>query len=343
MQALKEPPTTTSPSSGVTVPLVTICVPTIGRTRYLDAALKSIREQTYQNYEVLILDNASGPQAQDILARFAADTPHVRILRVDERVPMFANFNRGIRAALGDYIVFFHDDDLYQPAFIATHVAALEANPRAAFAAGNYDVIDDKGRRTGRRHGIAKTETWAGRDLIESLFRRGRSELSTPGLVFRRAALAAFEFDETLPVNWGDFTVLMRMAEQWDVAVVTDALYSWRVHGQNSSSIAISEAVFIRVRVMLDYCAEYASRHPDDRAFVSRLQRHVRRSTFRGLLWGWLAAPDAREAGACRRLLESPHPATARVLGFLELAGVTVERRRVLLPAVRGVARLLRA
>ena len=325
------------------VPLVTICVPTIGRTRYLDAALKSIREQTYQNCEVLILDNASGPQAQDILARFAADTPHVRTLRVDERVPMFANFNRGIRAARGDYIVFFHDDDLYQPTFLATHLAALEASPRAAFAAGNYDVIDEEGRRTGRRHGIGRTETWAGRDFIESLFRRGRSDLPTPGLVFRRTALATCDFDEGLPINWGDFTVLMRMAEKWDVAVLTDSLYSWRVHGENSSSIAISQTVSIRTRVLLDYCSEYAARHAEDRAFVTRLEHHARRCAFRGLVWGWLAAPDAREAATCRTLLQTSHSTTARVLRLLELTGLTVERRRVVLPTVRYVARLLSA
>ena len=93
----------------MTFPLVSICVPTIGRVEYLSAALQSLREQTYEHSEVIVLDNASGPEAQSVITGFVANNSNARILRVNERVPMFENFNRGIRAAVGKYVVFFHD------------------------------------------------------------------------------------------------------------------------------------------------------------------------------------------------------------------------------------------
>src|SRR2546425_4829090 len=136
----------------------------------------------------MVLDSASPAEAQAVLAEFASSTPNVRILRVDTRVPMFANFNRGVRAGRGEYIVFFHDDDRYEPVFLEKHVAMLEANPRAGFAGGNFDVIDAEGRCIVRRRQIERTGTWSGRYFIERLFRRGRGDLQTPGLIFRRAA-----------------------------------------------------------------------------------------------------------------------------------------------------------
>ena len=326
----------------MTAPLVTICFPTIGRMEYLADALNSLRAQTYSNCEVLILDNASGADAQRVLAEYVASVPNARLLRVEQRVPMFTNFNRGINAARGKYVVFFHDDDVYLPTFLDRHVALLEANPRAAFAAGNFDVVDGAGRQTGRHRGIRITGTWDGRFFIERLCRRGKTDLPTPGLVFRREALPPAGFDENLPINWGDFTVLMRMAERWEVAVLRDTLYSWRVHGRNSSNIALSAAIPMRTSVLLDYCREYTERHPGDEAFVHRLEWHVRRGVFRSLIWGWVAAPDAEEGRACRLLLQgSSHSLTASVLRALEFVGVTVSCRRAVLPAARYVARLM--
>ena len=331
------------PSSGVKLPLVTICFPTIGRIEYLSAALRSLGDQTYPAYEVLVLDNASGPAAQAILAKFAAETSGVRILRVDERLPMFANFNRGIRAAAGEYIVFFHDDDKYEPTFLEKHVAMLRSNRRAAFAGGNFDVIDGEGLVVNRKRFIKKTETWSGRYFIKRLVRRGRGDLPTPGLVFRRDAMQPSGFDESLSIHWGDFTILMRMAERWDVAVIADTLFSWRAHGENASTMAFSRSIPLRTRVLVDYCAEYTERHPDDRLFFQRLRRFVARGHNQGLAWGWLVASDTTEAKSCRMLLKASHPSVATLLRILEMLGLTTERRRLLAPAIRYIAELLGA
>lgn len=327
--------------SDMLAPLVTICVPTIGRTEYLTTALRSLREQTYPNSEVLVLDNACAAEAHDLLAAFASAHANARILRLEERVSMFANFNRGIRAARGKYVAFFHDDDLYQPTFLERHISVLEANPRAAFAAGNFDIIDRDGAVTGKRRGIRRTETVNGRLFIKRLFRRGRSDLPTPGLVFRRAPLSVRGFDERLPINWGDFTVLMRLAETWDVGVVSEVLFSWRVHGQNLSNMAWDEAVALRTRVLLDYCSEYSVRHPSDAAFAQSLQQHAHWTQARDLIWGWLAAEDGSGANACRLLLRSSHSTTAEMLRILETCGLTLKRRHALLPMIRYAADLV--
>ena len=326
----------------MTFPLVSICVPTIGRLEYLSATLQSLREQTYENYEVIVLDNASGPEAQSLLTEFVANHSNAQILRVNERLPMFTNFNRGIRAAVGEYVVFFHDDDHYDPRFLEAHVAVLEANPQAAFAGSNWNMINGEGQLTVRRRLIKRTGTWNGRDFIERLVRRGRSELATPALVFRREVVKTRGFDERCPIHWGDFTILMRIAEQWDVAVVADPLFSWREHEQNSSKLPFSQSIPLRPHVLHDYCSEYAVRHPEDLEFLNRLRSFVDRGHNRGLLWGWLVASDDTESRACRRLLEEAScPMTVGLLSLLESVGLTVTCRRSLVPAARHVIDLI--
>ena len=327
----------------MSTPRVTICLPTIGRTEYLAGALQSLGGQTFDDYEVLILDNASGEEAQQIIARFVAATPAARVLRVEERLPMFANFNRGIDAARGTYVVFFNDDDEYQPDFLAHHVAVLDANPRIGFVGGNFDVIDGAGAVTARHRSIERAGSWDCRYFIDRLYRRGRTDFPTPGLVHRRAALAATRWDERLPMNWGDFAVLMRIAEQWDVGVVPDVLYAWRNHGQNSSSLPLSRTLRIRQGVLRNYCHEYAERYPEQVSFVAQLERHMAADLRRSLVWGWMSAPDVVEAGACRDFLAETHPHSARVLWALERMGLTVERRKAAAPVARAMARRMNA
>lgn len=328
------------------VPLVTICVPTIGRIQYFRQVLSSLTEQTHPRLEVLILDNASPPDAREMIEQFAAAHSATSILRVEERVPSFANFNRGIRAATGDYITFFHDDDLYAPRFVERYVEILERYPEVGFIGGNFDLIDAEGRRMRRQESFARTEVWPGARYIEEVFRTGRNPMPTPGMVFRRALLQRFDFDEQLPVNWGDFTIFMRMAEVASVAVTDEVLYAWRVHGQNGSNLPGSRSIPLRTEVLRGYLAEFRARHPDQSAFAARLEALLIRSHSTGLLWGWLSAPDDAEAEACRAALRGVSVSVrlmVDVLGLLERIGFSARRRQALLPAFRRIGETLGA
>lgn len=336
----------TRPGAAGAAPLVTICIPTIGRMQYLGQVLAAAVDQTYPRREVLILDNASPPDAREAIERFARANPGTRILRVEERVPSFANFNRGIRAATGDYVTFFHDDDLYAPRFLERYVEILERHPEAGFIGGNFDLVDGEGRPRRRQASFARTEVWSGSRYIEEVFRTGRNPMPTPGMVFRRALLQTYDFDERLPVNWGDFTIFMRMAEVADVAVSDEVLYAWRVHGENGSNLPWSRATPLRTQVLRDYLAEFKARRPDQGAFASRLESLLVRSHRNGLLWGWLSAPDDAEAEACRAALggvAAPVSLAAGALGLVERAGLSARRRQSLLPVFRRIGQALGA
>jgi GT2 family glycosyltransferase len=320
--------------------LVTVCFPTTGRLTYIERAFSDLTGQTYDPVEILILDNASAEPAPATLQRFAERTPRTRVLRVDERVPMFENFNRGIAAARGEFIAFFHDDDEYDADFLSRMIALLRQYPDAAFAGGNYDVIDEHGAISRRNRLIGRTELWPAERFIGAILRRGRSPMSTPGLVFRASALAEEGFDARLPMNWGDFTMLMRLSERGGVAVDAAPLYRWRVHGANASNVAFSESIPMRTRVLDAYVDEYAARHPRDTGRVTSYRRLVRRTRTKGLLWGWLAAGSPEDAARCRALLTGSSGARliALVLRMAEMLGVSLEVRHRVVPAIRRVA-----
>jgi glycosyltransferase involved in cell wall biosynthesis len=322
--------------------LVTVCVPTTGRLGYLELALDSLARQTYRNREILILDNGSPSPAQEVLAGFVAANPDARILRADERVPMFANFNRGIAEAKGEFIVFFHDDDIYEPQFIEHYVAVLERYPEAVFAGGNYDTIDGEGRTTRLGNTIAKTEIWDGSRFAEDIARRGRMRISTPGIMFRSSILKPTGFPEEISLHWGDIAMLMRMAEDRAVVMIAERLFRYRVHGTNASAKPLSDAVRMRTDVMVPYCRDRRARRPQDAALIDRMEGHLRRTYRRDLIAGWLAAPHAEEAETCLRALEPVAPLPARALRAAQRLGLGPGPRQTLFRLLKRAGEALR-
>lgn len=279
-------------------PLVSVCVPTIGRTQYLEQTRRALAAQTLGDFELLILDNASPEPARVALEAWAQSEPRARILRVDPRIPMFPNFNRGISAARGKYVAICHDDDTYRPDFLAATVEMLERSATAGFSASNYDLIDEQGAVIEPRRLVRRKEVWPGRAYIDLLMRRAINPIPMSGIVYRRDALPE-GFDETIPINWGDFVLLMRIAERFDVAVHDEPLVQVRRHREQASSIPCSKSIPMRTEVLRSYVREYRSRWPGDQDFAARLERHVPRAHRLGLIWGWLSAKDESEATEC--------------------------------------------
>jgi len=285
-------------------PLVTVLVPTIGRMDYLPTVVDAIRAQTFEDYEVLVLDNDAPEPAKSFLEEWAAKEPRVKILRVSPRVPMFQNFARGIDAATGKYTTFMHDDDVYLPTFLATQVETLERNPRAGFCGSAFDVVDENGAIVEPWRFIAKDEVWPGRRYIEELVSRGRNIIPMQGLMFRSKVIQSGGFDTSLSPYYGDFTLLARIAEAWDVALLRDPVMYVRRHGaQASRAFPVVEWAEMRRVSLLAYCDEYVGRHPEERDFVARLRRAVTLRHQVALVWGWVSSEAEADSRACTRRL----------------------------------------
>ncbi len=326
-------------------PLVTVCLPTIGRTDMLREALESLRGQTYPHLEILLLDNAAEAEGRQILQDFADRDPRARILHSEERLPMFANFNRGIRAARGEYIAFLFDDDVYLPGLVQREVTMLEAYPAAGFVGSNYYLIDASGGVSASPRLVNTTRVVRGRQYIRDQVRCASMIIGTPGIMVRRDLLSTFPFDESLPVHGGDLVARLRMAEVADVGLIAEPLVQIRVHPQTeTSTLSLTASVDLRARLLHDYIVEYAQRWPDDRAFRRSLEVGLAKSFVSVLLWDWIALGDNREAEERLRAFGAL-PAGRRLIAALEIIerlGLSARRRQSLLaPLLRRFRRIV--
>lgn len=105
-------------------PLVTVAIPTRDRPKLLQRSLSSALRQSHPNLDIVVSDNASGPETAAFLA--TVDDPRVRVLRQVTNLGMVGNWNECLREARGEYFLLLSDDDALEPDAIAAMSAPFE-------------------------------------------------------------------------------------------------------------------------------------------------------------------------------------------------------------------------
>jgi glycosyltransferase involved in cell wall biosynthesis len=123
-----------SPQTGDVMPLVSVVIPTCNRRAVLERCLEALANQTYSNYEVIVVDDGSSDDTPQFLVRFVAEHPdvQVRCLRNEPNSGANPSRNRGIRESKGVLVAFEDDDCIAQPDWLERLVCAFSSNKVAA-------------------------------------------------------------------------------------------------------------------------------------------------------------------------------------------------------------------
>src|SRR5437660_557025 len=163
-------------------PPVTVLMSVYNGARFLNEAIESIRNQTFSEFEFLIIDDGSNDATPEILARHTADR-RIRILR-QENCGLIESLNRGFQEARGECIARMDADDIARPNRLAVQMEFLKSNPAIALVGGAIDVIDADGR-------IVQTIRLPERpDQIRRHMRELGCALAHPTVVFRGQAVS---------------------------------------------------------------------------------------------------------------------------------------------------------
>jgi len=145
---LDRPTAVPAGGTAVTSPLVTAVVTTYNRPDHLRSAVESVREQTYDNVELVVVDDRSETPAREVLADVDLDSLAThQVVRHETNRGANAARNTGIDAAGGEYVAFLDDDDRWRPKKLARQVHAIEADEAAGVAyCGIKRVLPDEAR-----------------------------------------------------------------------------------------------------------------------------------------------------------------------------------------------------
>ena len=131
--------------------LVSVIVPVYNAEKFIREAMDSVRAQTYENWELLLVEDGSSDGSVDVITGYIADTQETRIRLIRQPFNQGAACarNRGVKEAAGRYIAYLDADDLWVPEKLEHELRFMEEKD-AAFAFTGYEFADENGVGLGK-------------------------------------------------------------------------------------------------------------------------------------------------------------------------------------------------
>lgn len=130
-------------------PLVSIITPTFNAESYIAETIRSVAAQTYENWEHIIIDDASGDRTVDVVRALQDRDPRIRLISLPQNGGAAISRNTGIAAASGRFIAFLDADDLWVPEKLSIQIGYM-LRKNVPFTFAGYRKIDANGRVFGQ-------------------------------------------------------------------------------------------------------------------------------------------------------------------------------------------------
>lgn len=298
--------------------LVSICMPVYNGEDYIRPTLDALLAQDYENFELIISDNASTDKTADICLSYAKTDSRIQYHRNDVNIGAAPNFNHVMQAATGEYFMWAACDDLYDACYISSLVALLEANQEAVMAYSLEIMINEDGQRV--RTPEETGSLFSGSETRFSRLRRFiwfRDQQPLASLVYGIFLTGIIQktsgFQDYEEEYWGrDLHLLLRVLLEGSFVCSNSALFHKRAIAANASKWPQNQAINPILRKIANWFASGRTRGDGNVTAYPKIVLNINRC-LRGLK-NW------REiyVGYCRIIADSDLPACRRVsLQFL--------------------------
>ncbi len=221
----------------MSTPLLSVIVPNYNYARFLPSRMESILKQTFTDYEIILLDDASTDNSQEVLKSYENNkhVSHVIFNKINTGSP-FKQWMKGILLAKGKYIWVAEADDLAEPDFLATCVNEMQTHPNSAICFSGSVEIDEDGKCRHRdinhwKRGSKGSACHNGKKYVEYNLYWKNYIMNASGVVFRRNYALKLTKSNFLNMrSCGDWLFWAQMAWEGDVIEVYRNLNYFRQH-----------------------------------------------------------------------------------------------------------------
>ncbi|MBW4615703.1 MAG: glycosyltransferase [Desmonostoc vinosum HA7617-LM4] len=210
-----------------TVPTISVIIPAYNSEKTIKATIESVLQQTFTNFELIIINDGSQDLTLDIISQF--EDTRIKVFSFDNAGGNVSR-NRGLKYAIGEFVSFLDADDIWTNDKLASQLKSLRENPHAAVAYSWTDYINENGHFvfSGRR-------TNACGDVYENLLISNFLENGSNPLIRREALIDLGGFDESL-LAAQDWDMWLRLACKFEFVCVQSVQILYRISANSVSS-----------------------------------------------------------------------------------------------------------
>jgi len=231
-------------------PLVSVVIPSYNHEPFVGESVKSILDQTYPNFEIVMTDDGSRDGTPDVVRGFR--DPRIEIEVFPENRGAAVALNSAIRRSRGEFLCMLSSDDFFLPGKLEKQVAFLTANPGIAAVFGMPRFIDERGEflpgggfmgdifQSPFKENLQSRQDW-----LRYFFFRGNC-LCHPTVMVRRSAYDDVGLFNPRLANLPDLDMWVRLCVEHDIHVMSDELIAMRVLENNRNMSAPRRDAILR-------------------------------------------------------------------------------------------------
>ncbi|MCI5741244.1 MAG: glycosyltransferase [Lachnospiraceae bacterium] len=220
-------------------PLVSVCIPAYNNAGYIKDTILSVLGQTYQNIELVVVDDCSTDNTVEVLESIEDD--RLKIYKNEKNLGMVGNWNRCLELVTGEYVKLICADDLIEKDAIEKEAKAMYRHPSVNLVESDTKLVDINGKKTGEFHRYPKSGVVDGRKLAKkSLILKNFYGAPVNNLIRRSALEKTGGFDTTFTYIL-DFDMWLRLSCTGDVYIIHEPLNSFRIRNDSNTGVLIGE------------------------------------------------------------------------------------------------------
>jgi len=211
------------------IPLISIIMPVYNEERWLSQSIPSILNQTCEDFEFIILNDASTDNSDRIIKNYTTMDSRIRTVNNPDNYGLIKTLNRGVDLAGGKYIARMDSDDISFPDRLEKQLNFMEVNPEIHLVGTGREVIDEDGEilsKTRRSFMSPTMVKWC--LMFKNVFSHG--SIFCRNQLLKRNKYAAWA------VNGEDYELWVRINNQYQFARLPDILYKRRTHANSISN-----------------------------------------------------------------------------------------------------------
>lgn len=218
-------------------PAVSVIIPTYNRSHMVKQAVQSILDQTYDDYEVLVVDDGSVDDTAEVVAGMSPKVRHI----YQPNSGKAAARNHGLREARGGYLAFLDDDDLFLPHLLQTQITYLETHPDTGMVYSSHIRVD----KDLNSLEIREAERYEFPQMLG-----GSIEIATPTVMLRREVFEQVGYFDESQSRIEDVDYWVRVARVSKLDAIDEPLAKVRVHQGNNSRGLVRGIVESHLRIL---------------------------------------------------------------------------------------------
>jgi len=210
--------------------LVSIVTPSYKSARFISQTIESVLVQTYQNWEMIIVDDCSPDNANEIIEKYTKKDSRIKLIKLEKNIGPANARNEGIKQARGKYIAFLDSDDIWLPTKLEKQIKFMQENDLVV-ACSSYYTIDEDGKKINTR--VVK-EFFSYSDMLKS------NHIGNLTGIYDCEKLGKIYMDD---VGHEDYTLWLKVMKKVDkTKAIIEPLAEYRVFKNSLSGNKIKSA-----------------------------------------------------------------------------------------------------